>query len=119
MDNSGPLNKVFDTRFEEIRKIWRPKLCWENSMIQDTRGLGVNNWRNVAEASERQGPHRISKPIKMIRTVSSKQMDPNDVRTWQIHLLGTASRWTTAGSEAQYSTVMQHWILNPDDIFFI
>jgi hypothetical protein len=39
---------VFDTRPEGTRKIGRPKLRWEDGVIQDIRVLGVKNWRNVA-----------------------------------------------------------------------
>jgi hypothetical protein len=38
---------VFDTRPEGTRKIGRPKLRWEDGVIQDIRVLGVKNWRNA------------------------------------------------------------------------
>jgi hypothetical protein len=48
MENSGTVKKVFDTRPEGTRKIGRPKLRWEDGVIQDITALGVKNWRNVA-----------------------------------------------------------------------
>jgi hypothetical protein len=39
---------VFDTRPEGTRKIGRPKLRWEDGVIQDIRVLGVKNWRKAA-----------------------------------------------------------------------
>jgi hypothetical protein len=40
--------KVFNTKPVGIRKIGRPKLRWEEDVIQDVKTLGVKNWRNVA-----------------------------------------------------------------------
>jgi hypothetical protein len=51
MENSRTV-KVFDTRSEGTRKIGRPKLRWEDGVIQDIRALGVKNWRNVAMKRE-------------------------------------------------------------------
>jgi hypothetical protein len=39
MENSGIVKKVFDTRPEGTRKIGRPKLGWEHSVIQDISAL--------------------------------------------------------------------------------
>jgi hypothetical protein len=41
MENSRTVKKVFDTRPEGTRKIRRPKLRWEDGLIQDIRALGV------------------------------------------------------------------------------
>jgi hypothetical protein len=46
--NCRTVKKVFDTRPEGTRNIGRPKLRWEDGVIQDIRALGVKNWRNVA-----------------------------------------------------------------------
>jgi hypothetical protein len=41
MENSRTVKKVFDTRRERTRKIRRPKLRWEDGVIQDImQGLG-------------------------------------------------------------------------------
>jgi hypothetical protein len=48
MENNRTVKKVFDTRPEGTRKIGRPKLRWEDGVIQDIRALGVKNWSNVA-----------------------------------------------------------------------
>jgi hypothetical protein len=40
--------KVFHTRPEGTRKIRRPKLRWEDGVIQDTRALETKNWGHVA-----------------------------------------------------------------------
>jgi hypothetical protein len=47
MDNNRTV-KVFNTKPIGIRKIGRPKLRWEDDVIQDVKTLGVKNWRNVA-----------------------------------------------------------------------
>jgi hypothetical protein len=44
--------KVFNTKPTGIRKIGRPKLGWEDDVIQDIKTLGVKNWRNVAMEKE-------------------------------------------------------------------
>jgi membrane glycosyltransferase len=39
---------VFNTKPTGIRKIRRPKLRWEDGVIQDIKTFGVKNWRNIA-----------------------------------------------------------------------
>jgi hypothetical protein len=41
MENSRIVKKVFSIRPEGTRKIGRPKLRWENGVIQDISALGV------------------------------------------------------------------------------
>jgi hypothetical protein len=56
MENSRSVKKAFDARPEGTRKIERPKLRWEDGVIQDIRqggrALGARNWRNVAMKRE-------------------------------------------------------------------
>jgi hypothetical protein len=52
MDNNRTVNKVYDTKPIGIRKIGRPKLRWEDDVIQDTKTSGVKNWRNVTMEKE-------------------------------------------------------------------
>jgi hypothetical protein len=52
MDNSRTVKKVFNTKPIGIRKTGRPKLRWEDDVIQDVKSLGVKNWRNVAMEKE-------------------------------------------------------------------
>jgi hypothetical protein len=48
MENSGTVEKVFDTRPEGTRETGEPKLRWEDAVIQDISALEVKNWRDVA-----------------------------------------------------------------------
>jgi len=52
MDNNRTVKKVFNTKPIGIRKTGRPKLRWEDDVIQDIKTLGVKNWRNVAMEKE-------------------------------------------------------------------
>jgi hypothetical protein len=52
MDNNRTVQKVFNTKPIAIRKIRRPKLRWEDDVIQDIKTLGVKNMRNVAMEKE-------------------------------------------------------------------
>jgi len=52
MDNNRTVKKVFDTKPIGTRKIGRPKLRWEDDVIQDIKTLGVKNWRNLAMEKE-------------------------------------------------------------------
>jgi hypothetical protein len=74
MDNNRIVKILFNIEAIGIRKTGRPKLRWEDDVIQDIKTLGVKNWRNiamekgrVAEASEEgQGPHRAVEPMMMM-----------------------------------------------------
>jgi len=48
MSNERSLKKIFNTRPEGTRSVGRPKLRWEDGVVQDTRILGVNSWKKVA-----------------------------------------------------------------------
>jgi hypothetical protein len=52
MDNNRTVKKVLDTKPIGTRKIGRPKLRWEDDVIQDIKTLGVKNWRNLAMEKE-------------------------------------------------------------------
>jgi hypothetical protein len=52
MDNNRTVKKVFNTKPMGIRKIIRPKLRWEDDVIQDIKTLGVKIWRNIAMEKE-------------------------------------------------------------------
>jgi hypothetical protein len=47
MDNRT-VKKVFNTNPIGIRKTVRPKLRWEDDVIQGIKTLEVKNWRNLA-----------------------------------------------------------------------
>jgi hypothetical protein len=48
MDNNRTVKKVFNIKPIGIRKIGRPKLKWEDDVIQNIKAFGVKNWRNIA-----------------------------------------------------------------------
>jgi hypothetical protein len=48
MDNNRTVKKVFNTKPIGIKTIGKPKLRWEDDVIQDMKTLGVNNWRSLA-----------------------------------------------------------------------
>jgi hypothetical protein len=52
MDNNRTVKKVLDTKPIGTRKIGRPKLRWEDDVIQDIKTTGVKNWRNLAMEKE-------------------------------------------------------------------
>jgi hypothetical protein len=52
MDNNRTVKKVFNTKPIGIRKYGRPKLRWEDDVIEDIKTLGVKNCRNVAMEKE-------------------------------------------------------------------
>jgi hypothetical protein len=52
MDNNRTVKKVLDTKPIGTRKTGRPKLRWEDNVIQDIKTLGVKNWRNLAMEKE-------------------------------------------------------------------
>jgi hypothetical protein len=62
MDNNRTFNKVFNTKPIGIRNIGRPKLRWEDDVIQDIKTLEVKNWRNVAMEKE-----SSQKPLRKAR----------------------------------------------------
>jgi hypothetical protein len=48
MRNERTIKKIFNTKPEGTRSVGRPKLRWEDSVVQDTRILGVNRWKKAA-----------------------------------------------------------------------
>ena len=48
MSNERTLKKIFNTKPEGTRSVGRPKLRWEDGVVQDTRILGVNRWNKTA-----------------------------------------------------------------------
>jgi hypothetical protein len=48
MSNERTLKKIFHTKPEGTRSVGRPKLRWEDGVVQDTRILGVSSWKKVA-----------------------------------------------------------------------
>jgi len=46
--NERTLKKIFNTKPERKRSVGRPKLRWEDGVVQDTRVLGVNSWNKAA-----------------------------------------------------------------------
>jgi hypothetical protein len=52
MDNNRTVQKVFNSKPIGIWKTGRPKLRWEDDVIQDAKILGVKNWRNLAMEKE-------------------------------------------------------------------
>jgi hypothetical protein len=70
MENNRTVKKVFDIRPEGTRKIGRPKLRWEDGVIQDIRVLGVKNWRDVA--MDREDWRKLQKKARVHTGLSSR-----------------------------------------------
>jgi hypothetical protein len=69
MDNNRTVKKAFNTKPVGLRKTGRPKLRWEDDVIQDIKTLGVKNWRKLAEVSEEgQGPRGAVEQMMMMMT---------------------------------------------------
>jgi hypothetical protein len=52
MDSNRIVKKVFNTKPTGVRKIGRPKLRWEDDVIQNIKNSGMKNWRNLAIEKE-------------------------------------------------------------------
>ena len=48
MSNERTLKKIFNTKPEATRSVGRPKLRWEDGVVQDMRVVGVNSWKKAA-----------------------------------------------------------------------
>ena len=48
MNNDRTLKKIFNTKPDGARSVGRPKLRREDRVDQDTRILGIKNWKKVA-----------------------------------------------------------------------
>jgi hypothetical protein len=47
MNDNRTLKKIFNTKPDGARSVGRPKLRWQDGVVQDMRILGVKNWRKV------------------------------------------------------------------------
>jgi hypothetical protein len=47
-NNDRTLKKIFNTTPDEVRRVGRAKLRWEDGVDQDMRILEVKNWKKVA-----------------------------------------------------------------------
>jgi hypothetical protein len=70
MGNERTLKKVFNTKPEGTRSVGRPKLRWENGVVQDTRILGVNSWEK--EALDRDEWAKLLKKARVHQGLSSQ-----------------------------------------------
>jgi hypothetical protein len=48
MSNERTLKKIINAKLDGTRSVGRPKLRWEDGVVQDTRILGVKNWKKAA-----------------------------------------------------------------------
>jgi hypothetical protein len=48
MDNDRTVKKIFNAKPDGARSVGRPKLRWEDGVVQDIRILGTKNWKKVA-----------------------------------------------------------------------
>ena len=48
MSDERTLKKIFNTKPDGTRSVGRPKLRWEDGVVQDTRILGVKSWKKAA-----------------------------------------------------------------------
>jgi hypothetical protein len=70
MSNERTLNKIFNTTPDGTRSDGRPKLRWEDGVVQDTRILGVKNWKNAALNTD--GWAKLLKKAKAHQGLSSQ-----------------------------------------------
>jgi hypothetical protein len=48
MSNERTLKNIFNPKPKGTRSVGRPKLRWEDGVVQNTRVLGVNSWKKAA-----------------------------------------------------------------------
>jgi len=48
LNNDRTIKKIFSAKPDEVRRVGRPKLRWEDGVDQDRRILEVKNWKRVA-----------------------------------------------------------------------
>ena len=48
MGDERTLKKIFNTKPDGTRSVGRPKLRWEDGVVQDARILGVKSWKKAA-----------------------------------------------------------------------
>jgi hypothetical protein len=48
MNNDRTLKKKFNTKPDGVRRAGRPKLRWEDGVVQDMRIFEVKNWKQLA-----------------------------------------------------------------------
>jgi len=47
------------------RPIGRPKICWEDDVLEDIKSMNVHNWKNVAQDRD-----RWKKVVEQARTLN-------------------------------------------------
>jgi hypothetical protein len=52
MDPQRTVQKVFNSKPRGSRKIEKPKLRWEDGVLQDIRALDIRNWRDMVMKRE-------------------------------------------------------------------
>jgi hypothetical protein len=52
MDSQRIVQKIFNSKLYGSRKIGRPKLRWEDGVLQDIWALDVRNWRDMVMRRE-------------------------------------------------------------------
>jgi hypothetical protein len=68
--NDNRTHKTFNTKPDGARSDGRPKLQWENGVDQDTRILGVKNWKKVALNRDERA--KLLKKVRAHRGLSSQ-----------------------------------------------
>jgi hypothetical protein len=59
------VKKVFNTKPVGIRKIRRPKLRWEDNVIQDIKTLGVKKLEELSIAMEKEGWQKLLRKARV------------------------------------------------------
>jgi hypothetical protein len=64
MDPHRTVQKVFNSKPYGSRKVGRPKLRWEDGVLQDIRAQDVRIWRDIDMSEEEcQGPPWAVEPV--------------------------------------------------------
>jgi hypothetical protein len=53
MEDSDPTKQVMEQQIYGTRRAGRPKLRWVDSVVQDARNMGINNWKKAAQDRKR------------------------------------------------------------------
>jgi hypothetical protein len=62
MTEDNNVKKINRWKHMSKRPIGRPKLLWEDDVLEDIKSMNVSNWKNVAQNRERDGRRWLSKP---------------------------------------------------------